>query len=72
MEIYLDDTVKSGIAIQSEARSKNNTTFPHYHNTYELYYLSRGCVRYFINDTIFEVSAGDVILIPPKTIHKTT
>ena len=72
MEIYLDDTVKTGISVSHDSRYKNDVTYPHYHNTYELYYLTRGSARYFINDTTFEISAGDVVLIPPKTIHKTT
>ena len=44
----------------------------HFHNCYELYYLSYGEVKYFINDSTFSVKKGDFILIPPHIIHKTT
>ena len=44
----------------------------HYHNHYEIYYLISGKIRYFIENAVFDVRPGDIILIPPKTIHKTT
>mgnify|MGYP005783001425 CR=1 FL=1 len=43
----------------------------HFHNCYELYYLAEGEVTYFVEDTIYPVKAGEMILIPPATIHKT-
>lgn len=56
-------------------RSKNirskNMTNTHYHNHYEIYYLVKGEVRYFIDSTIFDLKSGDMVLIPPGVIHKT-
>ena len=43
----------------------------HYHNMYEIYFLAAGRCRYFIENKLFEVEAGDLILIPHGTIHKT-
>ena len=43
----------------------------HYHNYYEIYYLISGKIRYFIGDHVYDVYPGDVVLIPPGTIHKT-
>ena len=43
----------------------------HYHNVFEIYFLERGSCRYFINDKSYEAVAGDIILIPEGTIHKT-
>lgn len=43
----------------------------HYHNVFEIYFLERGNCRYFINNQSYEATAGDVILIPEGTIHKT-
>jgi len=43
----------------------------HYHDGFEIYYLIKGEVRYFLDNKIFNLSAGDIILIPPNTLHKT-
>lgn len=51
-------------------RSKNMTN-THYHNHYEIYYLVKGEVRYFIDSMIFDMKCGDMVLIPPGVIHKT-
>lgn len=43
----------------------------HYHDSYELYYLSMGSREYFIEDKLFSVSAGDFVLIQPGKLHRT-
>lgn len=43
----------------------------HYHDSYELYYLSMGSREYFIEDKLFCVSAGDFVLIQPGKLHRT-
>ena len=43
----------------------------HFHNFYEIYYLREGKMRYIIKDEFFEVSEGDVVLIPKGVIHNT-
>ena len=42
----------------------------HFHALYEFYYLCQGEIAYFIDDKIYTVKKGDVIIIPPNTIHK--
>lgn len=44
----------------------------HYHPYYEFYYLLLGTRKFFINDTIYTVKRGDMILIPKGAIHRTT
>ena len=44
----------------------------HFHDFYEIYYLNRGDMRYFIADEIFEIEAGDVVMIPKGVIHNTS
>ncbi len=44
----------------------------HFHNTYELYYLLEGEVYYFIDRETYLVRAGDVVLIKPNQVHKTS
>lgn len=46
-------------------------TTTHFHDFYELYYLVTGEISYFIEDNIYSVKKGDMIFIPPKTLHKT-
>lgn len=44
----------------------------HFHNFYEFYYLKSGKTKYFIQDAIYNLEEGDIIIIPPNTMHKTT
>ena len=44
----------------------------HYHPYYEFYYLLSGTRRIFINDTIYSVKKGDLIIIPKGELHRTT
>lgn len=44
----------------------------HYHPYYEFYYLISGTRKIFINDTIYSVKRGDLVIIPKGEIHRTT
>lgn len=43
----------------------------HYHDFFEIYYMMSGTCNYFIDDKIYEVIAGDIVLIPSGVIHRT-
>ena len=43
----------------------------HAHNDHELYFLVEGKRRYFIEDTLFDVTTNDLILIPKTKLHRT-
>ncbi len=43
----------------------------HFHRHYEIYYLIKGRRRYIIENTIYDIQAGDIILIPPMLMHQT-
>jgi len=45
---------------------------PHYHPYYELYYLISGNSKMFINHTLYYLSPGDMIMLSPYQLHKTT
>ena len=47
-----------------------NMSNPHMHENYEIYYLISGQRRYFIEDEIYDIYPGDMILIPPKCPHR--
>lgn len=42
----------------------------HKHNYYEILYVKTGLIKYLINDKLYNVNAGSLILIPPDTNHK--
>lgn len=42
----------------------------HYHNSYEIYFLSEGGRKMLIADRIYELSAGNIILIKPNVFHR--
>jgi len=49
-----------------------NMPSAHYHKHYELYYLLSGKRKYFIDNKIFNLNKGDLVLIPKGILHKTT
>lgn len=56
-------------------RSKPDLLFnmpnAHYHNHHEIYYLISGKRKYFIENQIYNVNKGDIVLIPKGVLHKT-
>ena len=66
------DEVIENVAVTKERRaSAYNMPSSHYHDHYEIYYLTKGSVRYFIDERVYDLNEGDVILIPPHVIHRT-
>lgn len=41
----------------------------HYHDTWEIYYLTQGSCRYFIGNKTYKLDTGDLVVIPPGVIH---
>jgi len=52
--------------VRSDSMSSN-----HYHTNLELYYLTAGERYYFIEDSLYKIKAGDLILINANDLHKT-
>lgn len=44
----------------------------HSHEAYEIYYLVFGNRRFFINDSIYYIKPGDLVVIPKGAIHRTS
>lgn len=44
----------------------------HFHSTYEIYYLMSGKREFFIQDRTIEINEGDVVIIAPNILHRTT
>lgn len=47
-----------------------HTPTVHYHGDFEIYYLTEGRCRYFIDNKTYSMVPGDVVVIPPGIIHK--
>lgn len=43
----------------------------HYHDVYEIYYLISGTRRQLVDNRIYDIQKGDMILIPKNSVHKT-
>lgn len=48
-----------------------NAPSPHKHNCHELYFLLDGITQYCIGDDIYNIKAGDVVLVPQGMFHRT-
>lgn len=44
----------------------------HFHSTYEIYYLMSGKREFFINDRTVVIHEGDIVIIAPNILHRTT
>lgn len=71
MPLALDEAISNYTVTREKRASAYNMPATHYHDHYEIYFLTRGKVRYFIEDEVYDVEQGDIVLIPPRVIHKT-
>ncbi len=61
----------STLFLMEEHIGHNFFTPQHFHKVFEIYYLEAGKVEYFIKDRVYSIEAGDILIIPPQTLHKT-
>lgn len=43
----------------------------HYHPYFELFYVLKGNCKIFVDHSLFFLSAGDLMILPPSTLHRT-
>lgn len=67
-----DTYLKNKYSHFEHRQSPTFTSMTHMHNEFEIYYLKEGFRRYFIGYNIYDLSPGDIILIPPMTMHRVT
>lgn len=57
-----------------EATQTTQDHFPripmHPHNFYEIYILLNGFIKFAVEDKIFPLEYGDILLVPPYTVHQ--
>lgn len=62
----------SGFFIENlKRKTEYNMYNYHLHQEFEIYYLLSGERKYFINNTIYKIQQGNLILIDANEIHKT-
>ncbi len=71
MRLAIDEVIQNFTVTREKRAGAYNMIDAHYHDHYEIYFLAKGSVRYFIGDKVFDLNEGDVVLIPPHVIHKT-
>ncbi|WP_336772759.1 AraC family transcriptional regulator [Paenibacillus sp. MMO-58] len=54
-----------------KARS-HNMPVSHFHSTYEIFCLMSGKREFFIKDRTLVIHEGDIVIIPPNILHRTT
>lgn len=71
MSLAINEVIQNFTVTREKRAGAYNMIDAHYHDHYEIYFLAKGSVRYFIGDKIFDLNEGDVVLIAPHIIHKT-
>lgn len=51
--------------------AETGTSWPHYHGLFEIYFLLEGNCTYIIDNKVYCVQAGDLVMIPDGVIHHT-
>lgn len=55
----------------SKRVAETGTSWPHYHSLYEIYFMLEGNCTYIIDNKLYNVQAGDIVVIPDGIIHHT-
>lgn len=59
------------IEYSNEKQPKNYSGASHFHHHYEIFYLMENDIMYHINDSVYYIEPGTMVIIPPNTIHTT-
>ncbi|MBB6637115.1 AraC family transcriptional regulator [Cohnella thailandensis] len=70
-ELFYENEEGTFTASYRKARS-HHMPANHFHGTYEIFYLMSGKREFFIQDRTLAASEGDVIIIAPNILHRTT
>jgi AraC-like DNA-binding protein len=68
---FNDAKTQKGIHFDKYAGYGSEMRDDHYHPHHELYYLVEGECKYFIGNSTYEIKSGDLVIIPPRVIHRT-
>lgn len=63
--------LKFYIQYSSENLPKDYSGATHFHHCYEFFFLLENELMYLINDSVYHVKPGTVVVVPPNVIHTT-
>ena len=66
---YRDDVHRSFFCLKCEKKRNIFTKFG-YHNVFEIYFLIEGKCKFFIDDTVYVLKSGNLVIIPPDVLHR--
>ena len=70
-ELSQDQRLRNHFNIDKRRRtSRHVQPDPHYHSYYEFYYLAAGACRFFVLDTMYTLSPGDLLICAPGEYHR--
>lgn len=55
----------------SKRVKETGTSWPHYHGLFEIYFMLEGNCTYIIDNKVYNVRSGDIVIIPDGIIHHT-
>lgn len=62
--------LRNSISLDKKRRTgQHQQSAPHFHNYYELFYTRTGKCRFFLSDRVYDLTAGDFLLIEPGDLH---
>ncbi|KRE57832.1 AraC family transcriptional regulator [Paenibacillus sp. Soil750] len=72
MEDFQFDNGKGSFSVSYRKALSHNMPVNHFHSTYEIFYLMSGKRTFFIKDRTMIIEEGDVVIISPNILHRTT
>ena len=58
------------VVMRTQSSDGTEAVLIHSHNFYELIFCIKGEIQYLLDNKRFRIQAGDIILIPPGTVHQ--
>lgn len=72
MEDFNYDNGKGTFLLSHRMALSHNMPGSHFHSTFEIYYLLSGKREFFIKDRTIVIQEGDVAIVAPNVLHRTT
>ncbi|CAN7267617.1 AraC family transcriptional regulator [Paenibacillus sp. LjRoot153] len=72
MEDFQFDNGEGSFSVSYRKALSHNMPVNHFHSTYEIFYLMSGKRTFFIKDRTMIINEGDVVIISPNILHRTT
>ncbi len=68
----LENDINFSMEYQERSNEEHNMLYGHCHSHFEIYVQMSGRRRYFLKNQVYEIETGDVVIIAPGLVHKTS